>query len=175
MRQYTIKDKLMRLKAKFPQIITKDLDMQVVKEIYSKLQSKSFSLISYTRDYMKESILALILKQSEITKEFPSNISIMNAYELIEIYLGHVEEITSVFQISPNTLIIYLGYSEFENKRQSDILEQVFENQRVQNKRFHVVYKGRTLTERYPKLVELFKQHGEVISYTKESKDVNYI
>lgn len=55
---------------------------------------------------------------------------VMNAYELIEIYLGNLESYKSIFELKMDILVLMYGYSEFENRRQSDIILQTMENRR---------------------------------------------
>lgn len=49
---------------------------------------------------------------------------VINAYELIEIYLGHIEDVATIFQLNTPYVIMTYGNEEFENKRQWDIINQ---------------------------------------------------
>jgi len=54
---------------------------------------------------------------------------VLNAYELIEIFLGHMaERYQSVLEIRAPLLIILFGYAEMENRRQEDLILQVLDN-----------------------------------------------
>ncbi len=49
---------------------------------------------------------------------------VINAYDLLEIYLGHVEDFKSIFELGEPHIIITHGNQEFVNRRQWDIINQ---------------------------------------------------
>jgi hypothetical protein len=53
----------------------------------------------------------------------------LNAYELIDIYLGNHPDYRALLSISADIVVIDYGFDEFENKRQEDALNQVISNQ----------------------------------------------
>lgn len=59
-----------------------------------------------------------------------------NSYEFLDIYLGHHPEYTSLLAMSADILIVDYGFSEFENKRQADSINQVLCHQLKKNKLF---------------------------------------
>lgn len=70
------------------------------------------------------------------------NYEVMNAYRLIDIYLGNDPVYKSVSAIENKYLLLYLGYNEFENKRQGDIIDQVMSLRRTENKYTWLFYRG---------------------------------
>ena len=153
----TPRDKMMRLRAHYPDIVRfNGFKLDKLQSVFTQLGDiGDFGIIQYDEDLLNYVATALLLKIGK----FESYI-FMNAYELIDIYLGNKEEFRCISDIDCRTAIIYLGYSEFENKRQADVLEQLFEFQRVEKKRCYILFKGSSMETRYSSVVSLFKGYG---------------
>ena len=83
--------------------------------------------------------------------------------------------------LGPRLLVLYLGYSEMENKRLEELVFQVWEAQTLTNNSTWILYRGKekAFNQRYPSLAERcskverrFKFGGSVspVSETKLSK-----
>jgi hypothetical protein len=116
-----------RVRLKYPMLFPlfpPDCDGQAVlssiKETLSGVDFHRGSLIVSPKDWMKPVFLYALLSLKE---EHP--FYLMNAYHLLDIFLGHAEEeYEAISEIEHRTVGIYWGYSEMENRRQSDMIEQ---------------------------------------------------
>ena len=161
--------KIKRFIAKYPEIFqSKSFDVKTFKSVYEQIpQSADFVVVSYDRDLMNYSLMSLLFRNSAYEDTL-----VINAYTLLEIYLGKSEDWVSISDIENKIVCVYLGYSEFENRRQSDIIEQLIEQQRVHNKKFWLFYKGSDIKEKYPKLIPLIEANGGLIYKLSFAKSV---
>lgn len=90
---------------------------------------------------------------------------LMSAYSLIDIFLGNNEEEKTVLDISPDVVCLYLGYGEFENKRQADVIIQLVNALMMEGKTLwlYAKFSESTFKSMYPELWSLFKSVGTVV------------
>lgn len=114
-------------------------------------------LIINPNDYMKQAFAYLFLNKGFVSYK------VMSAYSLLDVYLGNSEDYQTVLDISPDVLCLYLGYGEFENKRQVDIVVQTIHNQVLQGKTVWIYCKLPSVdkvSEKFPGLVQFFNSSG---------------
>lgn len=95
------------------------VDSNIVEE-YDKLGidvRKNYTVVGDYKNFKKFCAYYLL-------KDGRKDWELMNAYTLIEIYLGKYEDIKSIFEINVPYLILTFGIDEMENKRQWDIINQ---------------------------------------------------
>lgn len=110
-------------------------------------------------------VLAYLLLKRGVHRTY----QVRNVYELIEIFLGHIEGIKSIFELTSDILILLSGYYEFENKRQEDILLQTLANRRRQGRITWLVLKG--TSNRIPNVVDYTKENEyQKLDLTKKEK-----
>lgn len=80
------------------------------------------------------------------------NVQVLNAYKLIEIYLDKDEEWKSISDIECEILVITLGYAEFPNKQQGNIINQVIEQQLSRGQKFWLFVRGSSGLSAYPEV-----------------------
>lgn len=158
--------KLNKLRAHYPDICRFDsFDKDRLKSILSQVTDNKFEIVQFTGEDLNYVALAKIIKDGTF-----QSYMFINAYELIDIYLGNKEEIKCISDIEVSLIIVYLGYSEFENKRQSDVIEQVFEIQRVWRRKMWVLYRGTGFDKKYPRIVDLYRSHAYPVTVIKEGR-----
>lgn len=156
--------KFQKLKAHYPDLCRiESFNKDKFWEVYGLVTDKPFEIIQYSGELLNYIALAKLIKDGKY-----QSYMFMNAYELIDIYLGNKEEIKCISDIEASLVIVYLGYSEFENKRQSDVIEQLFEIQRINRRKMWVLYRGTTMDSKYPKVVDLFRMHGYPVTQVKK-------
>ena len=102
------------------------------------------------KDLMRQSFIVMLTKLGFVDYE------IISSYSLVEIFLGKVEDVQSVLDINPEVLLVYMGYGEMENKRQTDLLIQVMNNQVLLRKKMFL-YVRSTLSAFKSKFMELYQ------------------
>lgn len=175
MSDYVIKDgklvpnpilKVKKFKRMYPRLFTSNIDSLKLKEVREELSSiatpYSNVMVCHSEEIMNYVIINLILKMDSY-----EDVLIMNGYELLDIYLGNNEDVKSIFDVTAKVICLYLGYSEFENKRQSDIIEQLCEQQRVRGNYVWLIYKGRNVDEKYPRLKDMFNKRVNIFKSKK--------
>ncbi len=55
------------------------------------------------------------------------NFRLFNVYELIEIFLNKHPDFKSLFEIQARYLVLMMGWNEFENRRQEDVILQMLD------------------------------------------------
>lgn len=98
--------------------------ISLVRERLAGIDFRKGVILLSTQDLMKTCFLYGILSIGEEV-----SFKMMNAYGLIEILLGLSREedaYTAISQLEHRVVALYLGYSEMENRRQSDVIEQLF-------------------------------------------------
>jgi hypothetical protein len=114
-------------------------------------------LIINNNDWMRQSFLYLFMRKGFVNFRF------LSAYTLLDIYLGNHEDFKSVMDISCDVLCLYLGYGEFENKRQVDVIVQVINNLVMEGKTVWLYCKVPSLdicNLKFPGLVQFFTNSG---------------
>ena len=104
----------------------KEFIVPIAKEDAKKIQEslanvsvdKSMVLVS-SKDMMKPTFACLFAKKGFVSYKF------MSAYSLLDVYLGNNEDYKTILDISADVVCLYLGYGEFENKRQDDVIIQL--------------------------------------------------
>lgn len=155
--EYIVKDgkripcvcaRVRKLKAYFPYVHLDKVRKVSVKEAMKYAESlpigKNLSIVTD----VKEESLNLILLFYLLRVGSPSY-HIMNSYELVEIYLEHHPEFKSILEISYDYLIVLYGYNEMANRRQEDLLLQLFDHYRRLDKKIIFVSRsgGQSLTQ----------------------------
>lgn len=103
-----------------------------------KEEQKKGSIIVYSKEDIANAVfLALVLYRGKFFSHMK-----MNGYELIDIYLGHQEDVPSLLSLEADVIMITLGYNEFENRRQEDAILQVLDNQVHKGHQMWIFYKG---------------------------------
>lgn len=147
--------KIRKLKAHYPDICRIDnFNKDIFKEVLDRVTDRDFELIQFSGELLNYIAMAKVIKSQRY-----QSYMFINAYELIDIYLGNKEEIKCISDIEVSLAIVYMGYSEFENKRQLDVLEQLFEQQRVNRRKLWILYRGNSIESKYSRLVDTFKMH----------------
>lgn len=137
--------KLLQLKSRFRELFPLGVTKEELKSLWTLFKSdqrleeasKGNAVV-----YMTEDVLNPLLLYMFVSRGSKDPFILMNAYSLIEIYLGHNENITSIEQLESQLIVLYMGYSEFENKRQADIIMQLIEQQIIRRGNLWIVYKG---------------------------------
>lgn len=159
-----------RFKSRYPELFqNKNFDLEALKAVYNQIpEVRDFMLITYPKDCMGYSIMTLFMRLGRYEDAL-----IINAYTLLDIYLGKSEDYQSISDIENRVVCVYLGYSEFENRRQSDIIEQLMEQQRVHGGKFWLLYKGTDIREKYPKLTPLIEDNQGLVVHLKFKSNVD--
>lgn len=104
--------------------------------------------VVYFEGMSTEPLLAAHLMQ---VGEF-KNVQLLNAYKLIEIYLDKDEEWESISDIQCQILVITLGFAEFPNKQQGNIICQAIEQQISRGGQFWLFVRGMNGLANYPEV-----------------------
>lgn len=157
--------KLKRFVSRYPEIFrSKKFDLAKYKKVYNEISEvRDFQAIIYDNDVMNYVLMALLMRFGKY-----SDVLIINAYTLLDIYLGKNDDWKSIEDIENKIVCVYLGYSEFENRRQSDIIEQLIEQQRVRGNKLWLLYKGRDIKEKYPKIIPLIESLEGLVIWLKQ-------
>lgn len=144
---------------KYPMLFRgKTIDKDVLKKVYSQIENiEDLHFISYSKDLLSYVAMTLLIKHGKY-----DDIAIMNAYRLLDIFLGNDEIYKSILDLDNKIVILYLGYSECENKRQGDVICQLVEYQRVRGNKTWILYKGNqnTFSSKYPNLQTVLEENG---------------
>lgn len=156
MYQFPESFRVSRFKRHYRDLFPAELDLKCKSflKTLDKLDLSKPVFILNPNDYMKQSFAYLFMKKGFV------DYKLMSAYSLLDIYLGNSEEIKTVMDVSSSVVCLYLGYGEFENKRQSDVVIQLINNQVMQGKTVWVYCKLSSIdrcNEKYPGLVTFFK------------------
>ena len=143
----------------------KEFIVPVSKEDSENIQSslakvsvdKSMVLVS-SRDLMKPTFACMFAKKGFVSYKF------MSAYSLLDIYLGNNEDYKTILDISADVVCLYLGYGEFENKRQDDVIVQLMSYLEQFKHHVWLYFKG--------SMNELKSNHSELCRYLESSNGV---
>lgn len=94
-------------------------------------------LILSKEDLMKEAFVYQLMRLEKLV-----DVEVMSVYRLIDIYLGADKLYESILGIRSPYLLLYMGYSEFENKRQGDAIMQIIDEYKVMGRSVWLYYKG---------------------------------
>lgn len=119
-----------------PPTEVKSIVAQIKKAITGKDLTEG-AIFCYPQDIMRPTFLYALLSL-ESFKSF----RMMNAYELVDIFLGNNEEISSTLNIYEETLGLYLGFHEFVNRRQSEFIQQLMYDRVIKRRITWIYYKG---------------------------------
>ena len=142
--------KFLKFISRYPEIETRlksrpldGNDIELIKYVvnllntkYNGEQIKRPIIFTHTGDSWHLIMIALLIYGKRLI-----TCTTLNAYELINIYLDKNEDYQSINQINTDLSFIYLGYSEFDNKRQSDIIVQLFDGNLSKGKNTILTYK----------------------------------
>lgn len=168
---FTPEQQKRRLELNYPQLFPLNADTRDLTMVVNNLKGKDFtkfSLVISPYDWMRPTFLYMFMSLGKYVSS-----KICNAYEFLDIYLGNSEEYQSIAEIEVDVIATYLGYGEFENKRQEDILLQLINYQKARNKNFWLFFKGseHQFAARYPALYALFKEYN-IIEMSKSKSGV---
>jgi len=153
--------KMRRFRAKYPFLFPipspPEEERQKIKRLITDEVTGSNIFVSGTDDYLKYCVAQLIIQHGEYI-----DVTMMNAYRLIYILVGEDEDYPNLNEVKTPNLVIYLGYAELQNKRQGDVIEQIFEIQRVRGHRLWLYYKGSytVFQNKYPILVDMIDKYN---------------
>lgn len=154
----SVEDRFRRLINKYPEVYKgKSLDISVLKSVYESIgEYSNFKAVIYQKDILQYAITALIMKYGK----YP-DLNLMNAYELIDIYLGHSEYYSCISEIRSDLVVIYDGYGGIPNKQKGNMIVQLIEQQRMKGKKFWFLYKGtsKDLKSTYPEVYEILEEN----------------
>lgn len=158
-------EKLKRLFRRYPEVFKgKKFEGQPFRQVYEQTEGYGdLTVFYYDKDIVHYIVAALIMKEKRYM-----DINFMNAYQLIDIYLGHVEEITCLSNIDNEVVAVYDGVG-MPNKQKGNILIQVIEQQRMRSNKFWLFYKGtpQKLNTMYTEVAEIIKDDNfKVLQYT---------
>ena len=114
--------------------------------------TSSFLLIEHKEDILHYILFILMMRRGHY-----EDVSIINAYSLLDIMLSNNEEYRTVTDVSDKLVIIYMGYSEMKNIRQQDVVNQLIEYQRVQGKECYLIYKGDFFQKKFPSIYDTLR------------------
>lgn len=168
--------KVKRLKTHYPDLFPLNLDNFEDRKLVLKDIKESFEKVNFSNNLFitcKDDLLKPTLLYGLISLGSYVNFELMNAYRLLDIYLGKDDKYNSLFKIYSNYLAIYLGYRESANKRQSDVIEQTIENRIIKNRRTWIYYKGTKskFNSKFPAVMSLLEERNfDVIEYSLTNK-----
>ena len=168
-------EKFYKLKAFYPEIMSiRNFSLEKFKTIYDKvkdIESDNSLCVKYeNNNELKYVALSLILR----LKKFKS-VKFLNAYELIDIYLGNVEEYKTIFDLKQDIILVYFTGTEFENRRQDDIVIQLGENLLTNNRHLWILTTV-NIQQKYPALHEWLKQNEiETITLGQKRMEIEEI
>lgn len=144
-----------RYKALFPLGCTREERFEVAKKVRALPGVKEAvqgSLFLWSENnVIKPACLELLA-----IKEFEERWLFQSAYSLMEIYLQHNEDIQSIEQLDAALIVIYLGVADFTNRRQGEIIQQLWDQQTMRGKPMWLLYKGSeaSFKKTYPELAD---------------------
>jgi hypothetical protein len=124
----------------FPLFIPFKDKKQTLRDIRDNLKDVNFN--NNVGIFCKHDLMKACMLYGFITLGEYVDYNFMNGYRLLNISLGKDNDYNDVTYINNDYLIIYLGYKEFNNKRQSDVVEQVIEDRMIKNKKTWIYYMG---------------------------------
>lgn len=160
----TAQEKLSNLIRRYPSIF---LNRPMVKEDFVKVFDcikDNYSdqlVVQYSEEVIQYVFLSLV-----ILSKVKGNVIVDSAFRLVDIYLGHDEDFQSISDFSGNNICLYLGYSEMENKRQEDFINQLAEYQIMQNRKFWLLYRGKGIETKYKEIARVFKDKIVTVNLT---------
>lgn len=160
--------KVKRFFNRYPDV-SRDMTLESLQEVYGKITSTGpLVLVSYRGELRSQVLASLLMRNHKY-----DNLLVLNAYSLIDIYLGNNDDCKSLLEIDRDIVCIYAGYNEFENKRTQDVILQLADQQMVRNKKFWFLYRGSDLREKYALVYRYFKDNNGLI-YEISGKDSVY-
>lgn len=93
----------------------------IVSEREILLDTPSSKVIGFSssRDIFREAC-AFYLMHNKLLQP----VSVLHVYELIDIFMGNFKGMKTMFEFTPPSVIILLGYSNFNNRRTADVINQ---------------------------------------------------
>lgn len=159
-----VQDKFRRLIRRYPEVFRgKRFDKEEFKRVFDKTQGYgNLTVFYYDKDIIHYIIASIVIRESRYM-----DINFMNAYQLIDIYLGKVEEVPCLSIINNEVVAVYDGVG-MPNKQKGNILIQIIEQQRMAGKKFWLFYKGTPakLSSMYPEVMEILRDDNfTVVSF----------
>lgn len=178
MNTFSDEQKIKRLTTKYKELFPVNAskeDLTIIKtkmadNVEKKGDFDRVALIISPYDWLRPSFLYMFMSLGKYRSNF-----IANGYDFLDIYLGNNEEIPSTSSINVDVIATYLGYGEFENKRQDDILFQIANSQLSKNGIFWLYFKGteQLFSAKYPMLYGLLKER--VVNLTKQTSSTRSV
>lgn len=125
--------RIKKLKAYFPYVDLNKVSPSAAQVAIKQCKDYPINKNLFLQTNLPEETLNLILLFYLLKLGSPSY-TIMNSYELVEIYLEKHPAYKSYLEINYDCLVILHGYSEMENKRSEELLLQLLDNYRRMNK-----------------------------------------
>lgn len=161
--------KLKRLKTHYSDLFPLNIPFEDKKEVLSFIKEE-FRDLNFNSNYIvfcnKDILKPLILFGFIKLGGFQDYI-MMNTYRLLDITLGKDMDYETIGQVYADYSILYSGYREFNNKRQSDVVEQYIEQMIMRGKKVWMYHKGskQNFNRRYGGTLKLIKERGfEIIN-----------
>ena len=158
-------DKFNRLIKRYPEVFRdKSFNYETFKRVFEKTEVDSNLTVCYIdQDIIHYIVMAMVMKSGRYL-----DINFVSAYELIDIYLGNVEDVSCLTALTNEVIAVYDGVG-MPNKQKGNIIAQVADQQRMAGRKFWLFYKGNK-----SKLKAMYPEVAEVIDNCN-FKELNYI
>jgi len=149
------KFRIKRFRAHYSELFPAEMDTRCKTFLKKSLESidlKKPVLIVNPNDFMRQSFIFMFMRLGFVDYKF------LSAYTLLDIYLGNNEDLKSVLDVNSDVVCLYLGYGEFENKRQIDVIIQLVNNLTIQGKTVWVYCRATNqgAEAKFPGLIKFF-------------------
>lgn len=146
-------EKFERLIKRYPEVFRgKSFNYDIFKKVYEQVDTSSNLMVFYyDKDIIHYVVMAMVIKYAKYL-----DIKLFSAYELIDIYLGNIEEYSCLSVIDNEVVAVYDG-AGIPNKQKGNIIAQVMEQQRMSGRKFWMFYKGNEskLKTMYPEVYDI--------------------
>lgn len=145
----------------------RDIELPKLQQVFSALNRETdsdFILATYPDD---EELMQYIFSVLMIKNQIKSDVVILNAFELIEIFFGRDESLeicdeekrfNSLLQIRRKLIILDLGIRDIQNKKLEELIIQLMEMQRKRRDgKLWLFFQGYQFDIRYPNVIKLMK------------------
>lgn len=151
----TPEERVKRFFFKYRDIFTQKLKKEEFKWAMAHVNHEAKNeLVQFEGITLYPLLAAYLVKQGTF-----KNVQVLNAYKLIEIYLDKDETWKTVSDIECDILVITLGYAEFPNKQQGNIICQAIEQQVSRGGKFWLFSRGANGLSNYPEVRKCLEDH----------------
>ena len=162
--QATSAYRMKRVRAHYPdlfplttgRVLKQEAQATITETLGGEVLNRNFAVFC-TEDLLKPVMLYALLSLGKFV-----SYQMMSGYRLLDICLGKDEEYASIANIHADLTILYMGFSEFDNRRQSDVLEQYVEQQAVRSRLTWLYYRGtkQGLRTKYPRFYQTLEDRN---------------